>query len=213
MPQSAQSGDKTTNNGAQANQPQPQVEQTEAVISQQFPEETGGVPTGLKNIDPQEQALLEDEVISWTASEYIAHEKSASWYGGLVLGATALSALLYLITRDWVSVGVVAFGTLMLAVYGAHKPRQLAYQIDPSGISVGKRHFDFDQFRTFSVVPEDEGNFASIMLMPLRRFAPPLSIYYAPKDEERILTVLSDRLPFENKGLDMTDRLMRKIRF
>jgi hypothetical protein len=39
------------------------------------------------------------------------------------------------------------------------------------------------------VVPE--GAFNSIVFMPLKRFAVPLSIYYDPKDEDKIIAVLS----------------------
>ena len=66
-------------------------------------------------------------------------------------------------------------------------------------------------FKSFSVV--QEGAVESIWLLPLQRFAPGLSIYFAPNDKDRILAILDDFLPVEEKEPDMVERLMHKIRF
>lgn len=119
--------------------------------------------------------------------------------------------VLYMLTRDAVTAAVVVVGGLFLGVYGARKPRQIQYQVDFQGIRVGARRYEYGLFRSFSVVPE--GAFASIVLMPLKRFSPPLTLYYSPSDEENILSILGTQLPFENRKPDFTDSLMRRIRF
>lgn len=149
--------------------------------------------------------------ITWTASEFVAHEKSAGWYGLLGLAAVAVAALVYLITRDYVSVSVVVVGAVVLGFYGATKPRQLEYRLDQQGLSIGAKRYTYNEFRSFAVVPEQA--FSSIIFMPLKRFAVPIAIYYAPDDEERILGLLADRLPFEEAPRDAVGNLMRRIRF
>jgi hypothetical protein len=152
------------------------------------------------------------QAITWTASEFIAHEKSVSWYGALAGVALVIAALMFLITHDWVSVAVVVVAAVMLGVYGARKPRQLQYQIDNRGISIGHKRYGYDEFRSFAVLPE--GAFSSITFMPLRRFAPPVTIYYAPEDEDRIATLLAGQLPYDElHRQDVIDRLMHLIRF
>lgn len=153
---------------------------------------------------------LPEGTITWTASEFVAHDKSAGWYMSLALIAALVSGAAYLVSRDLISAGVVIGAALLLAVYGSHKPRQLEYRLGPRGITVGAKAYGYDEFRSFAVVPE--GAFSSIVFMPLKRFSPPLSIYYAPEDEERIVAMLSDRLPFEEHR-DAIDSLMRRIRF
>jgi hypothetical protein len=152
-----------------------------------------------------------DGSISWTASEFIAHDKSASWY--LMLGGTAavLAALIWLITKDKISAGVVVFGAALFGVYAARKPRQLQYRLDSSGLTIGQRHFGYHDFRSFSVVPE--GGMNSIVFSPLKRFAPLTTIYYDPADEDKIVALLTDRLPVERRQKDLVDRLMWRIRF
>jgi hypothetical protein len=150
-------------------------------------------------------------LITWTASEFIAHDKSAGWYGVLALVGVLLAGLVYLILRDIISTTVVLVCTVLFGVYAARKPRQIYYQLDDTGLSVGKRHFLYHEFRSFAVV--DEGAFASIAFIPLKRFSPLLSIYFDPEDEDAIADVLADHLPVEPRELDLLERVLKTIRF
>ena len=103
-------------------------------------------------------------------------------------------------------VGAAAFGVL-----GSRKPRQQQYILDPAGLTIGQKHYDFSAIRSFTVVPE--GAFSSIVFMPLKRFAQTTTIYYAPEDEDRIVDMVSQSLPFEEHRADAVDSLMRRVRF
>src|SRR5437870_2945293 len=41
--------------------------------------------------------------ITWTASEFVAHEKSAGWYLALTVVALVIAGVIYLLTRDIIS--------------------------------------------------------------------------------------------------------------
>lgn len=191
MAESEQPGEIITP-GSQSTPPEP--EPAEAVQPQQ----------------PQPQAQPVDSV-SWTASEFVAHEKSAGWYATLLLVALIIAASIAWITKDAVSTAVILFGSLVFGIYASRKPRQLPYVVDLRGIQVGDKHFGYEEFRSFSVLAE--GSFPSIVFMPLKRFSPILSVYYAPGDEEKILSILSAALPYEEHRQDAVDRLMQRIRF
>lgn len=149
--------------------------------------------------------------IAWTASEYIAHHKSPGWYATLAASAVAAAFLVWLLTKDKISAAVVLFGALMLGIYAGRQPRQLEYLIDETGLTIGEKYYPYDSFRSFAVVAE--GAFSSIIFMPLKRFAPAISIYYAPQDEAAIVDLLAVRLPSEDLRKDPIDRLMSRIRF
>ena len=149
--------------------------------------------------------------ITWTASEFIAHHKSAGWYGLIGLVALIVAALVWLVTKDVFSSALVFIGVLLLGVYGAHKPRQLKYSLDGLGITIGINHHAFSEFRSFSVV--SEGAFASIELVPLRRFAMYTTVYFDPADEDKIIKILSSHLSKEEPRNDLVEQLMRRIRF
>jgi hypothetical protein len=166
--------------------------------------------TAVANL-PNQEFDEDDGSITWTASEFVAHDKSVGWYVALAICTLILAALAFLSTRDKTSVGVIVIAGFLLGVYAARSPRQLEYRLDRQGISVGNKHRPYDEFRSFSLARE--GAFSSIVLMPLKRFAVPLTLYYAPTDEEQIVAILVDQIPFEEHRLDAVDSLMRRIRF
>jgi hypothetical protein len=184
-----------------------QSDQTPAEAPEPVP---SAVPTGLMEPATAPPAGSDQE-ITWTASEFIAHDKSAGWYAGLVMAAIVVGALIFLITHDWLSLAVVIVAALLFGVYGSHQPRQLEYRLDQQGLDIGPKHYGYDQFRSFSVMPE--GAFSSIVFMPLKRFSPLISIYYAPEDEDRIVALLAEKLPVEERRRDPVDSLMRRLRF
>lgn len=149
--------------------------------------------------------------LNWTASEFIAHEKSTGWYGLLAVAAVVMAALAYLLTRDVVSTGVVVFAIAALGVFAGRKPRTQQYGLDGHGLQIGQKSYAFQDFKTFSVV--EEGAIASIVFMPLKRFMPPLTIYVAPDVEDQVVDFLGAYLPFEQHKADAVDGLLKRIRF
>lgn len=150
--------------------------------------------------------------ISWTASEYIAHQKSAAWYMALAIGTLLLLIPVYFITNgDIVSLIAIAFVVIVFAVYAGKKPRELEYSVHANGVTIGAKTYAYHQFKTFSVI--DEGAFSSIVFLPMSRFMPAISLYYDPQDEEAIIETLSNYLPMDTQKRDLVDNLMRKIRF
>lgn len=161
--------------------------------------------------DSEQNPDKDSQSLSWTASEFVHHEKSVGWYLSLVIIAVLIAAGVFLLTRDIVSVVVVIVAAGVLAFYASHQPRQLEYTADQNGIQIGHKFRSYDEFKSFSVVPE--GAFSSIVFMPLKRFAPATTIYYPPEDEDKILAILSNQLPYEEPRRDAVDNLMRRIRF
>ena len=149
--------------------------------------------------------------VTWTASEYIAHEKSAGWYL-MLAGAAALSAaLVFVITRELVSPVVIIIMAVAFGVFAARKPQELTYTLDNTALQIGTKPYLYSQFKSFTVV--EEGAIHSIMLIPLQRFMPPISVYYDPEDEDKITDALNAYLPYEDRKQDAVDRLMRRVRF
>lgn len=184
--------------------------------AEQIPPQTE--PTEVMNMDSTSvmavapaNAPVGLEPVSWTASEFIAHEKTVGWYGMLALATGVVGGLIFLVTRDFISTSMVIFGAILFGIYANRQPRQLPYRLDQRGLHIGQRYYDLGQFRSFSVV--QEGAFASIILMPLRRFAPLTPIYYAPEAEDKIVDILASQLPYAEYRHDVVERLMRQIRF
>lgn len=173
--------------------------------------EAAGTSTTTPPVPVDPQMYDTGTVVSWTASEYINHHKSAGWYIKLAAAAAVLAAAVFLLTGDKISTGVVVAVAVVFGWYASQQPRQLQYSLDGSALHIGSRAYPYTHFRSFAVV--DEGAFSSIMFMPLKRFSPGVSLYYDPADEDRIVAALADQLPMEPRRNDLVDTLMRRIRF
>jgi hypothetical protein len=149
--------------------------------------------------------------VSWTASEFVAHQKDASWYAMLFAAVLILCGLVYVFTKDLISVVTIFVVGVLFATLANKKPRELPYTIDNQGIIIGSKLYPYAIFKSFAV--HQEGIIGCINLLPLKRLMPELSVYYPPESEAEILGILADYLPHEQRKEQSVDRLMKRIRF
>jgi hypothetical protein len=170
------------------------------------------VPTGLRPAAASSQVPAPEQPrLTWTASEYITHQKTPRWYGMAILASLFLAAIMYLLTHDLISTVALLVGGALFCVAAARKPHVLTYTIDHDGITLGSRFHPYMEFRSFSIIRE--GAFASIELLPLKRFMPMTNVYYAPENEDHIVDMLSEYIPYEEHAGSLVDRFFRYIRF
>ena len=167
------------------------------------------VPADDRNVEPQDESMVGS--VSWTASEFIDHEKKSNWYLFLIMATIIVAGLLFLITHQIISPLAVVVLALLFGIYGNAKPRSLKYVVDASGVTVEKKHFNYDAFKGVeiikdSIVPE-------ISFTPIKRIAVPLTIYYPKELEDEIVGLVSTFLPLNVKRADAIDRLIARLRF
>ena len=149
--------------------------------------------------------------ISWQAPEFVPHQHSAGWYGLLSLFSVILAALVYLISKDIFGPIIIALLGAIVGIAASHKPRFTSYELSASTLTIAGKPYNLSLFKSFSTA--DEGDLVSATLMPLRRFMPPLAVYMAAADADRVLDNLVARLPHDDKPPDAVDRLARRLRF
>lgn len=159
----------------------------------------------------QSEAPSDDTVIAWEASEYIHHQKDSSWYLGFAGIMLIVIAVLFFLIRDVFSVIVLCLMAIAVAVYAGRKPSTIRYSLNQTGLSIGDKQYDFDNYSSFSLL--QEGAITGVMLMPVKRFMPPVSIYFSPEDAPHITEILAAVLPHEEREPDFIDKFMRNIRF
>lgn len=155
--------------------------------------------------------MQDDFSMHWKASEFIDHQKSAVWLLGLAAIGFVVAIILYFLTKNIFSSVVLILAAISFGMFAFQKPRTLDYTLLPNNIKVGQKTYSYDDFRTFSIM--QEGAFYSIFLEPVKRFMPPLTIYFAAEDGERIFDILASRIPHQEKLPDPIERLMQRIRF
>jgi hypothetical protein len=156
-------------------------------------------------------SLLPSNPVTWTAAEFIDHEKGQQWYITLGIGTVVAIGVIYLLTHDLITSAVIAIVAVMFGLFAARKPRKLEYTIDSEGVHIGGRFYPYGNFKSFSLV--QEGPAHSVWLLPLKRFTPIIPLCFDLKDETAVVDALSRTLPLENRDLDSIDKLMHRVRF
>ena len=176
---------------------------------------TGQAPAGPAPATTSEsgdvQPVPDESAIEWKASEFIDHQKTAGWFVPLAIGLVVLSIGMFLLTRSIISTLVILLGGISFLVLAHQKPRTLTYVLTNTRIKIGDKSYAYDDFRTFSIL--QEGALLSIFLEPIKRFMPPISIYFPPEDAEKIFDALAQHIPHQERVADPIDKFMRRIRF
>lgn len=149
--------------------------------------------------------------IIWTGSEFLDKHKSVGWYFVLFLFIAIICGVVYVIGKDFISVGFIAVMGVLFAIIASRKPRQLQYLIDEQGIHIGRRIYNFFEFKSFSL--QREGAIGYINLLPLKRLHPEIAVYYPPEEEQRIFDALAQHIPHEDHKESYVDKFTRLIRF
>jgi hypothetical protein len=136
--------------------------------------------------------------VTWTASEFVHHEKPSGWYGAMLAVGVFLAIAVFFLTGRGLSglfaSFVIILSVIAMLIVGKRQPRVLNYTIDDGGITVEDKFYDFGIFKSFSI-------------------AAPLTLYFADEDADKIIDMLGEFLPHEERKNDTVDRLMSKIRF
>ncbi len=157
-------------------------------------------------------SFFDGEAISWTASEFIDHQKSAGWF--LILGIIAIAAsvgLWFITGGEWFASLIVILFAVIFGIGAARRPRELEYAISADGVRIDQKLFPYSELRSFSVV--QVGAIESILLLPAKRWQPTLSLYFDQNDAEKIVDTLGSFLPYEERTTGATDKFLYKIRF
>ncbi|HUC20024.1 MAG TPA: hypothetical protein VMR98_00840, partial [Candidatus Polarisedimenticolaceae bacterium] len=168
-------------------------------------EQPGNFQNGAADIDYQAGSAF-----SWEASEFVAHEKSLVWYGGLIAVAAVFAAGLAWF-RQWIAIAMVAAMTLAVISFSRKQPRILQYSIDDRGISINGKLHDYDLFTTYSLQPQV--GWREIDFEPSRRFSQRLTVLCEDEAFDQIEAILSEHLPRVDRNPDFIEKLTRYLKF
>jgi hypothetical protein len=179
---------------------------------QSEPDETLGEHSAdAPTVEAAPAPMVDNPPVTWTAHEYIVMEKNGLWYlifAVLVIGFVALDVLLFHI---WTLSALVIVIAISIIVYSRRPARIIQYALSiKQGLYIGERLYNFEDFKAFGLIRDGEHH--SIMLIPTKRFAPGVSVYFPEEAGEKIVDILGARLPMENLKLDIIDVVVRQLR-
>jgi len=160
---------------------------------------------------PPAKKPVDNTTVVWQAHEYVHMEKNFWWFlafVGVVLGLIALDIFLM---HTYTFSALVLVMAVAVVIYIRRPPRELSYSLsNDQGLYVGDKLYHFDEFKTFGIIQDDGRN--SIMLIPTKRFALGVSVFFPEEVGERIVDILNNHLPMEDLKLDAIDVVVRKLR-
>jgi len=149
--------------------------------------------------------------VIWQAPEFIAHSHPAGWYAGLFIATIALTALVFLITKDYIAGGTIVVLGIIIGLSAKRQPAMATYELAHTGLSINDKKYPYNSFKSFSLLRD--GNMTSINFFPLKKFMPLVSAYLPQSDEDKVVKAIGNHLPYEQRQMDPIDRLSRRLRF
>lgn len=162
-------------------------------------------------ITPSQQTVnAQADPVRWQAAEYIQREKNSLWLVGFIAVTLGLMALAIFLIQSWTFAVLVPVMAVALLTYTHRPPRMIDYTLSGKGLYINDRLYSFAEFKAFGVIRDDSEY--SIMLVPVKRFRPGVSVYFPQQVGEALVDLLGTRLPMRDLRLDFVDRLIRKLR-
>lgn len=157
------------------------------------------------------QPQVEEPPVQWTAREYVEVHKGVGWYAIFIVVALVLIAVDILWLKSITFSILVVVMSVALVIYANRPARDIQYTLSGrQGLYIGERLYHLSEFRAFGLIKDGEHN--SIMLIPVKRFSPGVSVYFPEEAGEQIVDILGQRLPMETLKLDAIDVVVRKLR-
>lgn len=172
------------------------------------PEES---PSGMiDEASTEGEELLDTPIVRWQAHEYIHREKNATWYAIFAVIVILLITVAVFLMESITFAVLIVVMAAALVVYSGRPPHTIDYTLSRQGLHTNDHLYPFVEFKGFSVIHGDEEY--SIMLVPVKRFKPGVTIYFPEDKGEAIVDVMAARLPMEESRVDFIDRLIKMLR-
>jgi hypothetical protein len=160
--------------------------------------------------DEETIGLSAAEPVRWKAQEYIQHDKGVLWFIAFAVVFVVLMAIAIFFVKSITFDILVPVMAVALFVYVNRPPRIMDYTLSRKGLHINDTLYPFSDFRGFGVV--HDGKEFSVLLLPVKRFKPGVSVYFPEESGEAIVDALGTRLPMQELHLDIVDRIVRKLR-
>lgn len=186
--------------------------------NQQLPDEQTAIEQPEQQVDTQSEQFPQDESIQlpqmepiqWQAVEYVQHSKEPLWYVGFGVVVIVLMILAVWLMQAWTFAVLILVMAVALLVYSHRPARELTYVLSEKGLYINEQLHPMGEFKSFGVVQDSELH--SLMLIPVKRFRPGLSVYFPTEVGERVVDLLGAYLPMQDLKLDFFDKIVQKLR-
>ena len=161
--------------------------------------------------EPVEQisAVPEVQPIQWQAPEYVQERRSPWWFIGFWIVTILLMVVAIFLIRSVTFAILIPAMAAALMIYSHRPPRMLNYVLSSKGVYINEKLHPLTEFKSFGIMREEA--LPSLMLLPVQRFRPGLTVHFPAEVGESIVDMLGSRIPMQEITLDVFDRIIRKL--
>lgn len=155
--------------------------------------------------------LLYVDNMEWDTLEHTYYEKTNDWYASVVLIATALIIVEFLI-NNFLLITLTVIGTITFILLGARKPDMMHVEIRKTGIRVGNLLYSYHSLDAYAIA---EYHHENRLLLQSNRHIMPLIVIPIPNnvDTELIREELNQYLEEDELHESLAHLLLERFGF
>jgi hypothetical protein len=168
---------------------------------------------------PVERQVMEPELVEyetetlyheWEAPEFTHYKKDRKWYVYFISGTAAAVTLALVFGSGLTALLFGLFGVIIFFM-ADQKPRDITYSISPLGFAIGDKYHEFSEIDSFWIhyTPDIQ----EISFKSKKMFSPYIKLPLGEQDPVFIRDLLSNYLPEDRQEEEITDIILRRIRF
>ncbi len=142
------------------------------------------------------------EYFKWQVPEYDKHARPKIWY--IIASALAMVLLLFsIISGNFLFAIIIIISALVIILHDGKEPEKVDFIIYSEGIRIGKRFYDYDEIKNFSVIFKSSRDIKNLYFEFKGMVKPRLSI---PLENMNPLQIRETLLKYIKEDLERTDR-------
>ena len=153
--------------------------------------------------------VKKSQEVEWDAEEYIVQEHNTLWFILLAIITVVLCGLsIWLGNWTFLAVVIVSVAAILVRIF--MPPRKIHYSMSDVDLLEDKTLHKFSDFKSFAILKE--GAHYSAILIPKKRLALQVKVYFPEKNGEAIVDMLGAKLPMTEPKLDFLDKIVKFLR-
>jgi len=141
-------------------------------------------------------------IASWSIPEYDKHERERNWY--IIAAIVGLIFLIYsFFSGNFLFAAIIIIGAFVIIMHDGQEPAQVNFSITDEGLIVGRKFYDYDVIKDFSIVYKPRENVKNLYFEFKTVVRPRLSI---PLNKMNPLPIREDLLKYLPEDLERTDQ-------
>jgi hypothetical protein len=154
---------------------------------------------------PEKQNLSDELgkiITSWSIPEYDKHEREKNWY--IIAAVVSIIFLIYsFFSGNFLFAAIIIIGAFVIIMHDGQEPAQVNFSITDEGLIVGRKFYDYDVIKDFSIVYKPRENVKNLYFEFKTVVRPRLSI---PLNKMNPLPIRENLLKYLPEDLERTDQ-------